>query len=55
MQTTALEHLQANVQGMDLEMDPATYYNSAPNFNADVLREEEDAQYLEKELMHMMM
>jgi hypothetical protein len=24
---------------------PATYYNSAPNFNADVLREEEDAQY----------
>jgi hypothetical protein len=34
-----------NVQGMDLEMDPATYYNSAPNFNADVLREEEDAQY----------
>jgi hypothetical protein len=24
---------------------PATYYNSAPNFNADVLLEEEDAQY----------
>ena len=24
---------------------PATYYNSAPNFNADVLSEEEDAQY----------
>jgi hypothetical protein len=24
---------------------PATYYNSAPNFNADVLFEEEDAQY----------
>ena len=24
---------------------PATYYNSAPNFNADVLRKEEDAQY----------
>jgi hypothetical protein len=29
----------------DFRTSPATYYNSAPNFNADVLREEEDAQY----------
>jgi hypothetical protein len=41
MQTTALEHLQLRSR----YIIPATYYNSAPNFNADVLREEEDAQY----------
>jgi len=35
--------LQSNV--VPERIAPSTYYNSAPNFNADVLREEEDAQY----------
>jgi hypothetical protein len=41
----ALENLQQLTNVVPERIAPATYYNSAPNFNADVLREEEDAQY----------